>query len=68
METKNVIIIGLGAAGYAALSTIKRIAPQTKITIIDPKDEFGLPVENRRAAPSLTAPQAIHSRYFPEIA
>jgi NADH oxidase (H2O2-forming) len=38
METNNVIIIGLGSAGYAALSTIKRISSKTKITIIDQKE------------------------------
>ncbi len=33
----KVVIIGLGAAGFAALSSIKRIKPDTEITVIDDK-------------------------------
>ena len=33
----DVVIIGLGAAGYAALMTLKRISPKASIVVIDPK-------------------------------
>jgi NADH oxidase (H2O2-forming) len=34
---RHIVIIGLGSAGYAALMTIRRTAPKTRITVIDPK-------------------------------
>jgi len=33
----DIVIIGLGSAGYAALMSIKRIDPKASITVIDPK-------------------------------
>jgi NADPH-dependent 2,4-dienoyl-CoA reductase/sulfur reductase-like enzyme len=36
-QVKQIIIAGLGSAGYAALSTLKRLGCKDDITIIDPK-------------------------------
>ncbi|HSV98433.1 MAG TPA: FAD-dependent oxidoreductase [Spirochaetota bacterium] len=33
----HIVIIGLGSAGYAALMSIRRTAPKSRITVIDPK-------------------------------
>lgn len=35
----RIAIIGLGSAGYAALMTVKRLAPGAELIIIDPKEQ-----------------------------